>query len=178
MSNVPKADGFPPVDVFMAMSAVLTGVAADALAGPLDPLGLAALLYTTAQEKGANDFSALLTKYQKIAAATKDPVAIGTELLDPPDAATTYVARSVILAWYLGHWYAPQSLQAYAAGEINSFQLDFFVISDDAYTQGWAWTIAQTKPMGYSNYSYGYWSSNPEQTLQELISNQPAGSAQ
>ena len=178
MSNDPKAGVFPPFSVFMDMSAVLTGVAADALAGPLDPLGLAALLYTTAQEKAGSDLAALLAKYQKIAATTKDPVAIGTQLLNPPGAATTYVARSVILEWYLGHWYTPASLQSYAEGKITSFQLDFFVISDDAYTQGWGWTIAQTKPMGYSNYSYGYWSSNPEQTLQELISNQPAGSAQ
>ncbi|HWT04756.1 MAG TPA: hypothetical protein VN224_03290 [Xanthomonadales bacterium] len=175
MSADLDAGSFPPVDVFMAMSAVLTGVDSGALAGPLDPLGLAALLYATAQQNAGSDLTALLAKFQTIAATTTDPVAIGTQLLAPPDAETTYVARSVILEWYLGHWYTPASLRAYAK-DPNNAPLDFFIISDDAYTNGWAWTIAQTKPMGYSNYSYGYWSSNPEQTLEELITDTPAGS--
>lgn len=73
-----------------------------------------------------------------------------------------FLARSIVLLWYLGSWYEPKDLkeQATAAkpGRINSSE----VLSPKAYTQGLVWQIAGAHPMGYSNLQFGYWSRNPK----------------
>ena len=72
-----------------------------------------------------------------------------------------FLARSIVLLWYLGSWYEPKDLktQATAANpdRINSSE----VLSPKAYTQGLVWQIAGAHPMGYSNLQFGYWSRNP-----------------
>jgi hypothetical protein len=72
-----------------------------------------------------------------------------------------FLARSIVLLWYLGSWYDPKDLktQATAAnpGRINSAE----VLSAKAYTQGLVWQIAGAHPMGYSNLQFGYWSRKP-----------------
>jgi hypothetical protein len=37
----------------------------------------------------------------------------------------------------------------------------FVTVSMDAYTQSWVWRIAQTHPMGYSEWQFGYWTKDP-----------------
>ena len=34
-------------------------------------------------------------------------------------------------------------------------------VSDQAYKESWAWKIAQSHPMGYSEYHFGYWAEQP-----------------
>ena len=72
-----------------------------------------------------------------------------------------FLARSIVLLWYLGSWYEPEGSeeQANAAkpGRINSSE----VLSPKAYTQGLVWQIAGAHPMGYSNLQFGYWSRDP-----------------
>ena len=73
-----------------------------------------------------------------------------------------FLARSIILLWYLGSWYDPKielPKQATAAKpeRINSSE----VVSPKAYSQGLVWQIAGAHPMGYSNLQFGYWSRNP-----------------
>jgi hypothetical protein len=64
-----------------------------------------------------------------------------------------FLARSIVLLWYLGSWYKPEDLKNNVASPI--------VISPKAYTQGLVWQIAGAHPMGYSNLQFGYWSRDP-----------------
>ena len=72
-----------------------------------------------------------------------------------------FLARSIVLLWYLGSWYEPKDLQKQATAakpdRINSSE----VLSPKAYTQGLVWQIAGAHPMGYSNLQFGYWSRHP-----------------
>jgi hypothetical protein len=70
---------------------------------------------------------------------------------------TKFLARSIVLLWYLGSWYKPADLaNPPADGPILSQ-----VVSAKAYTLGFVWQIAQAHPMGYSNLQFGYWSREP-----------------
>jgi hypothetical protein len=75
---------------------------------------------------------------------------------------TKYLARSIVLMWYLGAWYEPDNLRALAElanppAKASSFE----VISPKAYTQGWALRVAQAHPMGFSEMQFGYWARPP-----------------
>jgi hypothetical protein len=62
------------------------------------------------------------------------------------------------LAWYLGAWYPPVVLQQPPpVSPIPPLK----VISSAAYTQAWAYRVAQAHPMGYSELRFGYWSDEP-----------------
>ena len=56
--------------------------------------------------------------------------------------------------WLLGSWYQP-----YDQGTAKEH--DIRVVSDQAYKESWAWKIAQSHPMGYSEYHFGYWAEQP-----------------
>jgi hypothetical protein len=73
---------------------------------------------------------------------------------------TRFLARSVVLLWYLGSWYKPEDLKANAVPGTRAF-IPSQVVSVKAYTLGLAWLIAQAHPMGYSNLQFGYWSRDP-----------------
>jgi hypothetical protein len=64
-----------------------------------------------------------------------------------------FLARSIVLLWYLGSWYKPDDLK----NKVAKPQ----VVSPMAYTQGLVWQIAGAHPMGYSNLQFGYWSRDP-----------------
>jgi hypothetical protein len=64
-----------------------------------------------------------------------------------------FLARSIVLLWYLGSWYKPDDLK----NKDSKPQ----VVSPKAYTQGLVWQIAGAHPMGYSNLQFGYWSRDP-----------------
>jgi hypothetical protein len=64
-----------------------------------------------------------------------------------------FLARSIVLLWYLGSWYEPDDLKNKVASPK--------VVSPKAYTQGLVWQIAGAHPMGYSNLQFGYWSRDP-----------------
>ena len=64
-----------------------------------------------------------------------------------------FLARSIVLLWYLGSWYKPDDLK----NKVAKPQ----VVSPKAYTQGLVWQIAGAHPMGYSNLQFGYWSRDP-----------------
>jgi hypothetical protein len=73
---------------------------------------------------------------------------------------TKFLARSIVLLWYLGSWYEPEDLKKNAAPGTRTF-VPSQVVSAKAYTLGLVWQIAQTHPMGYSNLQFGYWSREP-----------------
>ena len=70
-----------------------------------------------------------------------------------------FLARSIVLLWYLGSWYDPKDLQSKPRGQPARISSE--VVSAKAYTQGLVWQIAGAHPMGYSNLQFGYWSRNP-----------------
>jgi hypothetical protein len=90
-----------------------------------------------------------------------------------PDTNTKYLARSIVLMWYLGAWYEPDNLRELANAFANQrnpppWASKFEVISPTAYTQGWAWRVARAHPMGFSEMQFGYWA-RPPRPLAEFI---------
>ena len=79
---------------------------------------------------------------------------------------TKYLARSIVLMWYLGAWYDPDHLQALEKNP--ALPALFQVISPNAYSQSWALKVAQAHPMGYSEMQFGYWHS-PPQSIDKFI---------
>ena len=73
---------------------------------------------------------------------------------------TKFLARSIVLLWYLGSWYRPDDLKMNAAPGARAL-IPSQVVSAKAYTLGLVWQIAQAHPMGYSNLQFGYWSREP-----------------
>lgn len=161
-----------PMELFVGLSAVLTGVAASKLAPSLDPVNIKKTYFDYAQSQDKAVFDQLLDIYKTNQG--KPPAEIGEIILNQSGSAVRYFARSVILMWYLGSWYAPSVLQQYntqvppppvAAGAQA-------IVSAEAYTQGWAWNVAQAHPMGFSNFTFGYWAKNPP-SLADFIGSQP-----
>jgi hypothetical protein len=76
---------------------------------------------------------------------------------------TKFLARSIVLIWYLGSWYSPADLKRLVDDRLARVPLfvRHTVISPKAYTQGWVWRIAQAHPMGYSDMQFGYWARDP-----------------
>jgi hypothetical protein len=75
---------------------------------------------------------------------------------------TKFLARSIVLLWYLGSWYDPADLKnAATSPESVDGPIKQKVLSPTTYTQGLVWLIAGAHPMGYSNLQFGYWSRPP-----------------
>ena len=147
-----------PLQNFVDMSALLTGIAADKLAPPLDPKNLKQIYFDYIGKQAGALFDQLLSIYA--ANANQPPAAIANVIFNQSGADIRYLARSVMMAWYLGGWYAPADLMA--GRNVN------VVISSVAYTQGWSWNVAQAHAMGYSNFQFGYWAADPP-TLADFV---------
>jgi hypothetical protein len=149
-----------PMDLFVGLSSVLTGVAADKLAPQLDPVNIKKTYFDFVEKQAGVTFQQLLNLFSQNQG--QPPEQIGNVILSQSGDAICYLARSIILVWYLGTWYDPAELQKYNAaipptGPVSPMQ----VVSPAAYTQGWVWSVAQAHPMGHSNFNFGYWSENP-----------------
>ena len=156
----------PRMDDFVQMSALLTGFTASVLAPQIDPVDLKTVLFDFTQQRSGKAFDELLAQYAKLSGGK--PVAemspaerqsIGGSLLGLTDGHsdgrdTALTAQAVMKAWYLGYLYQPFDFESYPAGEQT-------VISDQAYIHGLAWQSMQSKAMGYSTLTFGYWASPP-----------------
>jgi Membrane bound FAD containing D-sorbitol dehydrogenase len=160
------AEAATSMDLFLGLSSALTGIAVDRLnprrppqQTPRDILDVKQAYYERAQKYP--EFEQLLKLYDanKENANTDE---IAKIILDDPDA--RFLARSIILAWYLGAWYEPADLK-----KPPSPPIPFRVVSSTAYTQGFIWRVAQAHPMGYSEWAFGYWSDPPTQSLDDFI---------
>ena len=74
---------------------------------------------------------------------------------------TKFLARSIVLLWYLGSWYKPGDLKTNSATPGTRAVTPSEVVSAKTYTQGLIWQIVGAHPMGYSNLQFGYWSRDP-----------------
>ena len=152
-----------PLQTFVDMSALLTGIAAGNLAPGVDPKNIKQVYFNYAQQQAGASFDDLLKIYQNN--STLPAAKIANIIFNDSGSDICFLARSVMLMWYLGSWYAPADL---AKAGTNTPPPNSVVISAAAYTQGWAWNVAQAHPMGYSNFQFGYWANNPP-TLVDFV---------
>jgi hypothetical protein len=154
---------------FVLLSAALTGIAEAKLAPGFDlaksepgsdPVDVKQEYFNWVNKRRPAVLRRLLqiaADSQKLPAADRAQ-AIIDKVQATPD--TKYLARSIILMWYLGAWYDPDHLRALVEHPSPS-PAKFEVISPKAYTQGWALRVAQAHPMGFSEMQFGYWSRPP-----------------
>lgn len=131
-----------------------------------DPVGIKGLYFQTVIENSKDN--------KKYAAAFKTLLKITRDSLGAPDRAQAiidkvqvasdgsgvkYLARSIVLMWYLAGWYDPDALEK--SSKSPGPPPDFKVISPEAYTQSWALKVAQAHPMGFSQLPFGYWTQPP-----------------
>jgi hypothetical protein len=143
---------------FADMSAALTGFQSSVLKPALDPLNLAHEYYVFAvAQVGQAAMTALLNAYRAIKTQTAQQIAdtlLETSSSSP--SAQAQLAQSIVAMWYLGSWYVPGVL---GGGGFAPPPLQ--VISSVAYTNGLVWRVMQSHPMGYSAFTFGYWSQQP-----------------
>jgi hypothetical protein len=101
--------------------------------------------------------------FEKLLQIARDHSASAPEIISQVNASddTKYLARSIVLLWYLGSWYKPEDLKSSLDPKAPRAPIPSQVVSAKAYTQGLVWQIAQAHPMGYSNLQFGYWSREP-----------------
>lgn len=150
----PEAD----VQDFADMSAALTGFLSSVLKPKLDPVGLASTYYQFAvSQAGAPAMTALLNAFRAI--KTQPPQTIADTLLEtssPTPSKHALIAQSIIAMWYLGAWYVPG-----VTGGNGFPPTPLQIISSQAYTNGLVWKAMQSHPMGFSPFTFGYWSQPP-----------------
>lgn len=151
------ADDAGDLKLFVTLSAALTGIAEAKLAPAVDPVQIRNDYFKQAKLDKA--FPGLIRIIRDDPA---NPSAAADKVMNNPDPDIKYLGRSIILAWYLGSWYAPATLARYNSSKDQPFPVvPDKVISPAAYTQGWTWRVAQAHPMGYSELRFGYWSDDP-----------------
>lgn len=145
------------LQLFVDMSVALTGFDKDILQPPLDPVGLAKIYFDTATAETAGSvykLSDLLGTYAPIRTQPAQKVADALLQVGLPATAQAYLAQTIIRLWYLGSWYPP--------GPPTQPPADpKMVVTSSGYVGGLVWKIAQAHPMGYSEFTFGYWSSPP-----------------
>jgi hypothetical protein len=150
----PEAD----VQDFADMSAALTGFLSSVLKPKLDPVGLARTYYQFALgQVGATAMAALLNAFRAI--KTQPPQTIADTLLETsksPPSNQALIAQSITAMWYLGAWYVPGVT---GGGGFPPTPLQ--IVSSEAYTNGLVWKAMQSHPMGFSPFTFGYWSQPP-----------------
>lgn len=153
MSTAPTST-VPTLDDFVALSAILTGIAAGKLQPAIDTHDTAQAYFDQFTTRSGPTFAGLVAAY--VANKDKTPQQIADVIFNQSGSAIAFLARSVMLMWYLASWYDPAQLQNPPPTGLQST-----IVSADAYTQGWVWPVAQTHPMGYSEWTFGYWKQDP-----------------
>ncbi len=149
---------------FADMSAALTGFQSSFLRPFLDPTNLSEVFYNFAvAQVGQTAMDNLLAAFRSRKSQTPPLTAqqIADSLLEVTtptgkESNQAQLAQAVILMWYLGSWYTP----AYQTANKQPGQV-LQVISSQAYTKSLVWNVAQAHPMGFSAFTFGYWSQPP-----------------
>jgi hypothetical protein len=161
------ADPQQDMPAFVTLSAALTGVAAAKLVPFADTLEINQDYFRWINARQPAAFVSLLQIVK--AAGALAPDNDGRIKQDDVDRLVTqieahedtkFLARSIVLMWYLGSWFEPADLKALTGPNPPRF-IGHTVISPKAYTQGWLWRVIQAHPMGYSELQFGYWHRQP-----------------
>ena len=150
---------------FVKLSAVLTGIMEGKLAPAADPIDIKRNYFKLVSEKRPAAFDKLLNIVRDNRNAPAQ--AIIDNVQSDPD--SKFLARSIVLMWYLGAWYDPDDLKMLAEPPPSPPEVSHRVISAKAYTQGWVWRVAQTHPMGSSDMQFGYWQRKPNPERPDFI---------
>lgn len=154
---------------FLNLSSALTGIAPDKLGPVTDSLELKQeyFQWIRNQTPQAAPFAALLQIADPSNGASHQAIIEKSQANND----TKFLARSIVLLWYLGSWYEPAALKSLVDAELEKKKLfiTHTVVSPKAYTQGWLWRVIQAHPMGYSDMQFGYWARRPE-PLEDFIS--------
>ena len=108
-----------------------------------------------------NDSTSSFGKLIQLAKDNRDSAISIIAAVNASDDDTKFLARSIVLLWYLGSWYKPGDLKSNAATPGTRAVTPSEVVSAKTYTQGLIWQIVGAHPMGYSNLQFGYWSRDP-----------------
>jgi len=158
MTDTPTPASEADVQDFANMSAALTGFQASVLKPALDPVGLARTYFEFAvSQVGASSMSALLDAFRAI--QTQPPQTIADTLLETASSTPSpqaLICQSIVAMWYLGAWYIPG---VEGGGGFPPTPLQ--IVSSQAYTNGLVWKVMQSHPMGFSAFTFGYWSQPP-----------------
>jgi hypothetical protein len=176
------ADFRRDMDPFVNLSAALTGIAAQKLAPATDSIVIKDDYFRWVNEKEPAHFVSLLqiAKSAGLQIPQDNGGVIAQDKVDQLVRAIEgnddlkFLARSIVLMWYLGSWYQPDDLKALTRPNPPQF-IDHTVISPKAYTQGWLWRVIQAHPMGYSDLQFGYWNREPEPLVDFIGVRQPKG---
>jgi hypothetical protein len=156
-----------PIQQFINMSVVLTGFAASVVAPLFAQMqaqtNVAQQIFDAATADDETGFTALLTQFAVLKAKGIADDEIVKLLMDPDSSEAPNVARSVVLAWYTGAWYASASLDANNMPPAR-------ILSSSAYERGLMWRAVQAHAMGSADYPFGYWHDDPP-SLQQFVTN-------
>ena len=145
------------VQAFANMSAALTGFQPSFIRPFLDPVNLSGIFYEFAVSQVTQTMmDALMSAFAALSSETPAlaPQQIADALLEVSSTTPSNQAQlcqSILAMWYLGSWYPPP----FQTGGLQQ------VISSQAYTKSLAWNLAQAHPMGFSAFTFGYWSQAP-----------------
>jgi hypothetical protein len=168
----PDANSRQDMMAFLLLSAALTGVHVVNLAPEfvpdkseilnsdpgVDPINIKNAYFAWIN---VNDSTSSFDKLIQIAKDNRHSAISTVAAVNASDDNTKFLARSIVLLWYLGSWYKPGDLKTTSATPGNRAFISSEVVSPKAYTQGLVWQIAGAHPMGYSNLQFGYWSRDP-----------------
>jgi hypothetical protein len=149
---------------FVALSAALTGVMAAKLAPAADPIDIKRDYFKWVSESRPAAFEKLLNIVRDNRNAPAQAI---IEVQADPE--SKFLARSIVLMWYLGAWYDPDDLKMLAEPPPSPREVSHKVISAKAYSQGWVWRVAQAHPMGSSDMQFGYWQRKPNPERPDFI---------
>ena len=154
---------------FVNLSSALLGIDAVALNPAIRPddISMADVFYGLTVLAGPRSIANLLAAYDVMENQHLRPDQIAQALLASGNGPNTSLngafSRLITLMWLYGTWYGHTeitNIPTSVAGIAADYQKDF-VISSRAYKNAWIWRIAQTHPMGFSQFSFGSWASAP-----------------
>lgn len=140
-------DNQQQMDNFVGLSAVLTGFNASIIAPNIDPINIKAEYFEKFTAEISN-YADILSEYESLKSQGKTDQEIGEAILAIAD--YEMPCRQLIFLWYSGAW-----------PTVNGSMTSSEMLSAKSYTQGLAWQVMQSHPMGDSNYRYGYWANEP-----------------
>jgi hypothetical protein len=157
---------------FLLLSAALTGVHVVNLAPEfvpdkseilnsdpgVDPINIKNAYFAWIN---VNDSTSSFAKLIQLAKDNRESAISIIAAVNASDDNTKFLARSIVLLWYLGSWYRPGNLKTNSATPGTRAVTPSEVVSAKTYTQGLIWQIVGAHPMGYSNLQFGYWSRDP-----------------
>jgi hypothetical protein len=135
-----------PLDLFLELSAVLTGFSRDEIDNPLAQPRLSPVYLALVRANAASELDALLAAFvQAKTQSGGDPAKLQAAVAAAiwNDETLGGLAKDVTRLWYLGRWRGGP------------------YVSTTAYLQSLAWTAMDAKPIGYSAFTFGYWAQKP-----------------